>query len=257
MIDLVVLASALRWATPLLFAAMGGVLCERSGVANVALEGKLLIGAFAAATVAYHFGNPWAGAAAGMIAGAIMGLLLALFAVRLRGDAIVVGIALNLFALGATQFLLSVFFHTSANSPRVPGFGSTTVGGFTPLVPIAFLCIALLAVVLRTTRFGLRVIAAGENPEALRSLGVDPIAVRSRAAILAGALAGLGGAYLALEAAQFVKNMTAGRGFIALAAVVFGKWRPVGAAGACLLFGLAEAIQIRLQGQGAPTQFVQ
>jgi ABC-type uncharacterized transport system permease subunit len=257
MIDLVVLASALRLATPLLFAAMGGVLCERSGVANVALEGKLLIGAFASATVAYQSGNPWLGAAAGMTAGAIMGMLLALFAVRLRGDAIVVGIALNLLALGATQFLLSVFFQTSANSPRVPGFGGAWVAGFTPLVPIAFLCVAVLAVLLRTTRFGLRVIAAGEHPEAVRSVGVDPIVVRARAAILAGALAGLGGAYLALEAAQFVKNMTAGRGFIALAAVIFGKWRPIGAAGACLLFGLAEAIQIRLQGQGAPTQFVQ
>lgn len=257
MIDLVLLSSALRLATPLLFAAMGGVLSERSGVANVALEGKLLAGAFASAAVAYQFGNPWLGVVAGMAAGMIMGLLLALFAVRLRGDAIVVGIALNLLALGTTQFLLAVLFDTSSNSPRVPGFGAMTLAGFTPLVPIALLAVIVVVAILRWTRFGLRIIAAGEHPEAVRSAGIDPSWVRARAVILGGAIAGLGGAYLSLEAAQFVKNMTAGRGFIALAAVIFGKWRPVGAAAACLFFGLAEAIQIRLQGQGAPTQFVQ
>jgi simple sugar transport system permease protein len=257
MIDLVLFASALRLATPLLFAAMGGVLCERSGVVNVALEGKLLIGAFASAAVAYQFGNPWWGAAAGMAAGMIFGALLALFAVRFRGDAIVAGIALNLLALGTTQFLLSVLFQTSANSPRIPGFGDITVAGFTPLVPIAVACVIAVVVILRWTRFGLRIIAAGEHPEAVRAAGVDPAGVRTRALLLGGAIAGLGGAYLSLEAAQFVKNMTAGRGFIALAAVIFGKWRPAGAAAACLFFGLAEAIQIRLQGEGAPTQFVQ
>jgi simple sugar transport system permease protein len=257
MIDLVLLASALRLATPLLFAAMGGVLSERAGVANVALEGKLLAGAFASAAVAYQFGNPWLGALAGLAAGAIFGALLVLFAVRLRGDAIVTGIALNLLALGTTQFLLAVLFETSANSPRIPGFGAITVAGFTPLVPLALGCVALVIVLLRWTRFGLRVVATGEHPEAVRAAGVDPLRVRAGAVILGGAIAGLGGAYLSLEASQFVKNMSAGRGFIALAAVIFGKWRPAGAAAACLLFGLAEAFQIRLQGRGAPTQFVQ
>lgn len=257
MIDLALIASAFRLATPLLFAALGGIVSERSGVINIALEGKLLAGAFAAAVATVATGNPWIGVVAAVGAGAISGLVHALFGVVLRGDQIVVGVALNLLVAGLTQFLMNALYGSSANTPPFPGFGGAGVLGFPPLVWAALVLCPLVHGLLGRTRFGLRVRAVGEHPETAVSLGVSPLRVRLAAVCLAGALAGLGGAYLALDTTQFVKNMSAGRGFLALAAVIFGKWRPFGAAAACLLFGLAEALQIRLQGLGIPTQFVQ
>jgi simple sugar transport system permease protein len=256
-LDLDLASSALRLSAPLLWAALGGVLAERAGVVSLALEGKLLAGAFAAAVAAHAWGSPVGGAAAGALAGAAIGALLALFAVALRGDAIVVGIALNLLAAGATQFLLGVLYGSSANSPTFSGFESRSALAVPPLAILAWLVVPAGALFFAHTRMGLRVHAVGEHPEAARSRGVSPARVRCAAAIAAGAIAGLGGAYLALDTGQFVKNMSAGRGYLALAAVIFGKWRPAGAAGACLLFGFAEAAQIRLQGAGVPTQFVQ
>jgi simple sugar transport system permease protein len=244
-----------RWATPLAFAALGGVLSERSGVVNLALEGKLLAGAFAAAAVTVASGNPWLGAVAAATAGAAVGFLHAAFGVVLRGHQIVIGIAINLLAAGATQFAMNVLYGSSANTPSFAGL--PPVLGLSPLAYVAAIAVPGLHVLLAQTRFGLRVRAAGEHPEACIAQGVDPVRVRIAAVTLAGALAGLGGAYLAFEASQFVKNMSAGRGYLALAAVIFGKWRPVPAACACLFFGCAEAVQIRLQGRGIPTQFVQ
>ncbi len=257
MLDLDLLVSGVRLATPLLLAALAGVLCERSGVVALALEGKLLAGAFAAAAVAPLAPSPWLGVAAGAAAGALVGVLLSAWAVWLACDAIVVGIALNLFVLGATQFLLEILFGSSANSPTFAGFAARGPFAIPPLAFVAFALVPVVHAVLFSTRFGLRVRACGENPDAAASRGVDPRVVRTAAVLLAGALAGIGGAYLSLDAGQFVKNMSAGRGFLALAAVIFGKWSPGGAAAACLLFGIAEAMQIRLQGQGVPTQFVQ
>jgi len=256
-IDVTLVASAFRLATPLLFAAVGGVVSERSGVVNIALEGKLLAGAFAAAVTAHATGNPWAAVAAAVAAGMLVGALHAVFGVWLRGDQIVVGVALNLLVGGATQFLMSLLYGSSANTPPFRGIGATGTPWFPPLTWCALVLVPLVHLFLRETRAGLRLQAVGEHPETAESLGVSALRVRFGGVVLAGALAGLGGAYLALEAAQFVKNMAAGRGFIALAAVIFGKWRPLGAAGACLFFGLAEAVQIRLQGVGLPTQFVQ
>jgi simple sugar transport system permease protein len=255
MIDLVLLASAVRLATPLLFAALGGIVSERSGVIHIALEGELLIGAFAAAVVTLATGEPAAGVLAAVLAGAAFGLAHGVFGVLLAGDQIVVGVALNLLAAGASQFLLGVLYGSSANSPTFGAAAGST--GMSPLVALAFLLVAAVHLGLSRTVLGLRVRAAGEHPAACESAGVAPARVRMAAVCISGALAGLGGAYLALDASQFVKNMSAGRGFIALAAVIFGKWRPAGAAVACLLFGLAEAVQIRLQGEGVPTQFVQ
>ena len=257
MMELAFLASAVRLATPLLFAALGGVVSERSGVVNIALEGKLLAGAFAAASVAVVTQNPWLACAAGAAAGAIVGAIHALGGVALRGDQIVVGVAVNLLVMGATQFLMTMWFGSSANTPTFAGFGSSSVLGVNPLVWFGVLAVGGVHVMLRDTRFGLRLRAVGEHPDTAESLGVNAEWVRVRAVCLAGVLAGLGGAYLALDAAQFVKNMSAGRGFLALAAVIFGKWRPGGAAAACLFFGVAEAAQIRLQAVGLPTQFVQ
>ncbi len=249
--------SAVRLATPLLFAALGGVLSERSGVVNIALEGKLLIGAFAAAVVAHATGSPWLGVLAAAAAGTLLGTVHALGGVVLRGDQIVVGVAINLLAVGLTQFLMSLLYGSSANTPPFRGLSAGGLLNFSPLVWGALIAVPAVHLLLRGTPFGLRVLASGEHPEAAESLGVNPLRVRIGAVLLAGALAGIGGAYLALETSQFVKNMSAGRGFIALAAVIFGKWRPGGAAAACLFFGLAEAVQIRLQGLGVPTQFVQ
>jgi simple sugar transport system permease protein len=229
---------------------------ERSGVVNIALEGKLLAGAFCAAAATIATGNPWIGVACGAAGGGVFGLLHAIGTVVLRGDQIVVGVALNLLAAGVTQFLMGILYGSSANTPTFTGF--VRAGGqLSPLVWTALAAGPLIHLLLRHTRFGLRLSAVGEQPETAESLGVRPVRVRVAAVVLAGLLAGLGGAYLALDAAQFVKNMSAGRGFIALAAVIFGKWKPLGAVAACLFFGFAEAVQIRLQGAGVPTQFVQ
>ena len=257
MIGLDLVVTGVRLATPLLFAALGGVISERSGVVNVALEGKLLVGAFAAAALTVATGDPWIGVLGGAGAGAALGLLHALAGVVLRGDQIVVGISLNLLAVGLTQFLTGALFGSSANSPSFRGLPTWGAAHLSPLVWVALIAAPLVHALLAQTRFGLRVRAVGEHPEAAESVGVAPMPVRVAAVALAGALAGTGGAYLALDASQFVKNMSSGRGFLALAAVIFGKWRPLPAAAACLFFGTTEALQIRLQGQGVPTQFVQ
>ena len=257
MIGLELLVTGVRLATPLAFAALGGVVSERAGVVNLALEGKLLGGAFCCAAVAVATGNPWLAVAAGAAGGAMLGALHAVAGVILRGDQIVVGIALNLFVLGATQFAMEILYGSSANSPAFSGLPERGVAGFSSLVWLALIAAPVVHFLLRDTVFGLRLRAVGEYPEAAESVGVSARRVRVAAVTLAGALAGLGGAYLALEASQFVKNMSAGRGFLALAAVIFGKWRPIPAVCACLFFGLTEAMQIRLQGRGVPTQFVQ
>lgn len=255
--DLDLAVTGVRLATPLAFAALGGVLSERAGVVNLALEGKLLGGAFACAAIAVATGNPWLGVAAAAGAGAALGLLHATAGVVLRGDQIVVGIALNLLVAGGTQFLMGILYGSSANSPSFPGLPAAGALRLSPLVWAAVVAAPAVHFLVRDTAFGLRLRAVGEYPEAAESAGVSPLRVRVLAVTLAGTLAGLGGAYLALEAAQFVKGMSAGRGFLALAAVIFGKWRPLPAVLACLFFGVTEALQIRLQGRGLPTQFVQ
>ncbi len=272
MFDLVVLDSALRMATPLVLAALGGLFSERSGVINIGLEGIMLTGAFASVLATWATGDPWAGAAAGVFAGVLIALLHAVVSITFRADQIVSGVAINLFAMGATQFLTWIVWGSSANSPPVAGmahwsvpaaWGSWTgpvnavVGHYPPLVLVALACVAVSHVVLFRTRFGLRLRATGEHPEAADTLGIGVRRMRFSGVILSGALAGLGGAFLALNTHQFVKNMSAGRGYIALAAMIFGKWNPVGALGAALLFGYAEAVQMGLQGQHVPTQFVQ
>jgi ABC-type uncharacterized transport system permease subunit len=270
--DLVVLDSALRMATPLMLAALGGLFSERSGVVNIGLEGIMLTGAFASVLATWATGNAWAGAFAGAAAGVLIALLHAVVSITFRADQIVSGVAINLFAMGATQFLTWIVWGSSANSPPVAGMAewslpvawgdwtrgvNAVIGHYPPLVLIALACVGVSHVVLFRTRFGLRLRATGEHPEAADTLGIGVRRMRFAGVILSGALAGLGGAFLALNTHQFVKNMSAGRGFIALAAMIFGKWSPLGALGASLLFGYAEAVQMGLQGQRVPTQFVQ
>jgi simple sugar transport system permease protein len=219
-------------------------------------------GAFAAALGSFYSGSAWVGVLCGAVAGLAAGLLHALASVRYKADQIVVGIALNLLAVGATRFFLRLAFDSSSNSPRTPGFGATggatSLGAFlNPLVWMGLLSVPLVAFLVYRTPFGLRLRAAGEKPEAAASLGVAVGRVRWAAVALSGVLAGLGGVYLALDQHQFTDEMTAGRGFIALAAVIFGRWNPLRAGLACLLFAAAEALQIRLQVANAlPSQFV-
>jgi len=248
-------AAVVRITVPYALAALGGTLSERSGVINIALEGLLLIGAFTATMGAYWGHGAIAGVLGGVAGGAAFGALYALLVVTLRGDQIVCGVALNLLADGLTRFLLKATFDSSSNSPRIDAWGH--VG--TRLITLTIVLVAIFHVVVYKTPFGLRLRAVGEHPEAAASLGVRPARIRWSALVLAGALAGLGGAWLAADQRQFVAGMSNGRGYIALAAVIFGSWRPMRAAAACLLFGLAEAMQIALQaaGVGVPGWAVQ
>jgi simple sugar transport system permease protein len=258
------LAQTLRIAVPYLFAAGGGVISERAGLIGLGLEGYMLTGAFCGAVASYYSGSPWIGLLGAMAGGIAMALLYAVTVIRFRADQVVVGIAINLLAIGGTRFFLRLDFHSSANSPRVPGFGAEQAGtgvealASNPLIWIAILSVAALAWLLYRTPFGLRVRAVGEHPAAAVSVGISVARIRYLAAALSGLLASLGGAYLALDQHQFSSEMTAGRGFIALAAVIFGRWDPVRASLACLLFAAAETFQIQLQGaQLIPSQFVE
>jgi simple sugar transport system permease protein len=249
---LALLAQTVRIAIPYLFAAAGGVLAERSGVISLGLEGYMLAGAFGGTVGAYYTGSGWIAVACGAAAGLLFALVHALASLRFRADQVVSGIAINLLVIGLTRFLLKLFFGSSSNSPRVGGFGSD------PLIVIGIVLPMALAWLIYRTPYGLRVRAVGEHPEAAETLGVRVRRVRLIAVAASGALAALGGVYLALDQHQFTDEMTAGRGFIALAAVIFGRWDPLRAALACLFFAAAETLQIQLQGtQGIPSQFIQ
>ncbi|HEY3258415.1 MAG TPA: ABC transporter permease [Gemmatimonadaceae bacterium] len=250
----------LRIAIPYLFAASGGVIAERSGIISLALEGFMLTGAFAATLGAHYSGNPWIGVLCGILGGLLFGMIHAVATIRYRADQVVVGIAINLLAVGVTRFFLKLAFASSSNSPRINGFPANLVArGFdNPLLWMGLLVAPVLAFVLYRTRFGLRVRAVGEHPDAAESVGIPVARVRYVAVALSGMLAGLGGVYLALDQHQFTDQMTAGRGFIAVAAVIFGRWDPMRAALACLLFAAAETLQIQLQGNHViASQFVE
>ncbi|HEY7235459.1 MAG TPA: ABC transporter permease [Gemmatimonadaceae bacterium] len=264
MAALLFVAQTLRIAIPYLFAAAGGVLTERAGLIGLTLEGYMLGGAFAAAVGSYYAHSAWVGVLAGIGGGALLALLYGVCAIRFRADQVVIGIAINLLAIGVTRFFLRLAFGSSSNSPRVPGFGGEQSGtGFAalagnPMIWLGLLAVPVVAWVLYRTPFGLRVRAVGEHPAAAVSVGVPVTRVRYAAVLLSGILAGLGGVYLVLDQHQFTDQMTAGRGFIALAATIFGRWDPTRVGIACLLFAAAETLQIQLQGaQLIPSQFVE
>ena len=264
MIFLAFLTQTVRIAMPYLFASAGGVLSERAGLIGLGLEGYMLSGAFCAALGSYFGHSPWVGIAAGVGGGVLLHSLYALCSIRFRADQVVVGIAINLLAIGVTRFFLRLAFGSSSNSPRIPGFaGGESGAGFAtlthnPLVWLGVLSVPTVAWLLYRTPFGLRVRAVGEHPEAALSVGVRVSHIQWIAVALSGGIAGLGGVYLAFDQHQFTDQMTAGRGFIALAAIIFGRWDPARAGLACLLFAAAETLQIRLQGaQLIPSQFVE
>lgn len=258
-------AQIVRIAIPYLFAASGGVLAERAGVVSLALEGFMLTGAFGAVIGSWMSGEAWIGVVCGIAAGALFGLVHAIATIRFRADQVVAGIAINLLVIGLTRLGLQLAFDSSSNSPRVEGFAAATGSGGllvatlqNPLVLAGLLVAPVLTWAMYRTPYGLRVRASGEHPAAARSLGVRVGRVRYAAVTMSGMLAALGGVYLALDQHQFTDSMTAGRGFIALAAVIFGRWDPARAALACLLFAAAETLQITLQGtQMLPSQFIQ
>ncbi len=262
------LSQVLRISVPYLFAALGGTFSERGGTINIALEGILLTSAFAAAVTTYFTHDPWLGLAAAVLAGLLTALLHAVICVTFRADQIVSGIAINLLAAGLTKFLLKEIFGSSSNSPRVEGLPEwhlAGVGGIpvlgdilrSPLLLLAAIGVPVGHFLLYRTPFGLRLRACGEHPEAADALGVSVTRIRYTGILISGAVTALGGAWLALDQHSFTDGMSGGRGYIALAAMIVGKWSPLGAAGGCLLFGAAETLQIRLQGGAVPTQFIQ
>lgn len=258
------LFSTIRLATPLVLAALGGLYSERSGVINIALEGLMLAGAFTAASVTYYAENPWVGLGAAIVAGAAVAFVIAFACIRCKADQVVTGTGINILFIGLPAVLSGALFLSSGSTPQIPKENllptlNQLLPGFLPqwriLTDVSVISLLALLVVLVTsyvlyrTPFGLRLRSVGENPEAADAAGVRVNRIRYVGVILSGALAGLGGAYLSIgKASLFTRNMTAGSGFIALAALIFGKWRPVQTMLACLLFGFADAVTIQLQG---------
>lgn len=266
-----ILDSTLRLATPLLLACLAGMFSERAGIFDIGLEGKMLAAAFLSAAVAAVTLNVWLGLAAGIAASLGMAAIHGVASITFRGNQLISGVAINFLAAGLTVLIGQHWFELGGRTPALLGGGrfepvvlpmveaieqipvvgpvySVLLSGHTILVYVAFLCVPASWWLLYRTRFGLRLRAVGENPAAVDTAGVSVVRLRFAAVMICGLLCGIAGAYLATGlSAGFVKDMTAGRGFIALAALIFAKWRPVQAMGACLLFGLLEALANRYQ----------
>ncbi|MFP4180548.1 MAG: ABC transporter permease [Spirochaetaceae bacterium] len=258
------LAAMIRLSTPITLAAVGAVICERSGIVNIAMEGIMIVGAFFAVVGTFITGNPWMGMLIGMLAGGVFSLIHALGTVTLHLNHVVSGAVVNILAFGLTEFLMVVYFGHPGTSPRVPanlyslrlyipGLSDIPVVGRilfnqTPIVYISFLMVAFFTWFLFKTKTGLHIRAAGEHPMALETIGVSVYKMRYLAIFISGLTSGLGGAFLSIEnAASFTEGMTNGRGFIALAANISGGWHPIGAFIASLFFGFADALQVRFQ----------
>jgi simple sugar transport system permease protein len=258
---------SLELALPLILGALAGVLCERSGVVNVAIEGQFLMGAFGAALVGTMAAGVWAGVLTAALGGVLIAAMLAVLAIRYLVDQVVVGIVLNLFALGVTGFLYERLMQPQAQlynePPRMPSWTVPVLSDIPVLGPVLFdtnllvyVALALVVVVhlaLARTRWGLRTRAVGEHPTAADTVGIRVRGLRYTNVLLGGLIAGLGGAFFTLVAtASFNKNMTSGAGFIALAALIFGRWTPIGALGAALFFGFAQKLATYLSAIGSP-----
>jgi general nucleoside transport system permease protein len=264
------LASTIRNATPLVFAALGGMFSERSGVVNIGLEGLMLISAFAGVVGAFLSGSAVVALGFALAAGLIFALIHALMCVTFEADQIISGTAINLLALGGTGFLMVSIFGAGGTSPRVEGFGEVPIPLLSSipvvgpalfsqslLVYLMYVMVPVTFFVLFRTPFGLRLRATGESPEAVDTAGVSVGRMRYYGVALSGLLASLGGIYLSMGLlSAFTENMTGGRGFIALAALIFGRWNPIGAAGAALLFGFALAVTVQAPQDLVPQEFL-
>lgn len=266
--SLAFLAQTIRITVPYSLASLGGVYSERGGVVNIALEGIILNGAFCATVGTYYTGNPLFGVVCGIAGGLLTAAIHAVVSIHIKADQIISGIAINLFAVGITKFVLEILFQSSSNSPRIVGLPHIQLGFIenqpdvarllgNPLVLVTIFVVIASHFIIFRTRFGLRLRSVGENPEAADTMGISVTLYRYYGVLISGVLAGLAGAWLAFDQHSFTDGMSAGRGYIALAAMIVGKWNPLGAAAACLLFGFAESLQIQLQGAGLPTQFIQ
>ena len=259
--------SAIRLATPLIFAALGGMFSERSGVINIALEGLMLAGAFTGAVITYEAGNPYVGLLAGMIAGAALAYVYAIACIKFEADQVVAGMAINFLMIGLPALISGAIYDSAGSTPQIDKvnllpefFNRLSLASI-----LAFLLVPVCWYVLYKTPFGLRLRATGENPAAADAAGVKVIRLRYLAVVISGVLAAAGGAYLSIgQSSLFTRNMTAGRGFIALAALILAKWRPVPVLLACLFFGFTEALTIQIQGviklpsgEDIPVQFIQ
>ena len=264
--------ATLRIATPLMLCAMAGIFSERSGIVDISLEGKLLSGAFGAATIAALTGSAWLGLGCAMLAGITMSLIHGFACITNKGDQVVSGVAINILASGLTIVLGIALFKRGGQTPSLPKEDRFTpikwwgvelvdsvpiigtiyrqlISGHNLLVYIALLTVPVTAFILYKTRFGLRLRAVGEVPKAVDSAGISVTWLRYRALVIGGALCGIAGAYLSIaQGGNFVKEMSAGKGYIALAAVIFGNWRPLTAFLACLMFGFLEASTARIEG---------
>ena len=267
-----ILSATLRMATPLVFCAMAGVFSERSGTIDIGLEGKMLAAAFAAACVAVVTGSAWVALFGAVIVGVLMALLHGVACITYRGNQVVSGVAINIMAAGLTLVLGNAWFGRGGQTPdltpdarymplRLPGWEnaasipivgpiySLVIGGHNLLVYATLLSVPIVQFVVMRTRFGLRLRAVGEAPLAVDSAGISVAWLRYRAVLICGLMTGIAGTYLSIaQNAAFSRDMTAGQGFIALAALIFGKWKPLPVFGACLMFGLFDAVAIRLQG---------
>ena len=264
-----ILESTMRLATPLLFTCLAGLFSERAGIVDIGLEGKLLVAAFFSAAFAFYTDSAWLGLLVGVLASVVFGLIHGIASITFRGNQLISGVAVNFLAAGMTVVVAQSWFHQGGRTPPlagnarfdrielpladalrdVPVIGplySDVLSGNSALVYLGLLAVPLTWWVLYRSRFGLRLRAVGENPAAVDTAGVSVVRLRYAAVIIAGVLCGIGGAYLSTSlAAGFVKDMSAGRGYIALAALIFAKWRPWQSLGAVLLFGMLEAIANR------------
>jgi simple sugar transport system permease protein len=259
--------ASIRSATPLIFAGLGGLFSERSGVINIALEGLMLAGAFTAAVVTYQTGNPFVGLLAGAAAGGVLALVYAFACIYFQADQVVAGMAINFLMAGLPALISGAIYDSSGSTPQIdkvdqlPNYFNNI--SFASI--LAFVAVPVCWYVLYKTPFGLRLRATGENPGAADAAGVNVIKLRYTAVVISGVLAAIGGAYLSIgQSSLFTRNMTAGRGFIALAALILAKWRPVPVLLACLFFGFTEGLTIVLpnylklpSGEDIPIQFIQ
>lgn len=264
---LILLFSAIRLATPLIFAALGGMFSERAGVINIALEGLMLAGAFTAAVATYELQNPYIGFLCGVAVGGIVALIFAIAVIKFEADQVVTGFAVSLLMLGLPAVISSRIYDSAGSTQQIAKqfllpefFNRISIASL-----LAFAIVPMCWYALYKTPFGLRIRAAGENPEAADAAGVNVITLRYVAVVISGLLAAAGGAYLSIgQSSLFTRGMTAGRGYIALAALILAKWKPIPVLIACLFFGFTEALAIQMQGvikmpsgEDVPVQFIQ
>jgi len=272
-LDLELIASGLRMSTPLILAALGGLFSERAGVVNIALDGIMIFGAFTGAVVAYETGNPWYGLLSAMLLGGMVAHIHGIASIRYQADQVVSGTAINLLAIGVPAVIANALYNSTTVTPnielilpivQIPIISglpvlATLLGKYSVLVFIAFAMVPVSWFVIYQTSFGLRLRAVGENPEAAETAGIKVYLMRYYAVWISGLLAGLGGAFLSIaHGSSYVNNISAGRGFIALAALIFGRYQPGLTLLGCMMFGIADAFQIRIQGViPVPVQIVQ